>query len=37
MSAAEGVGMRGILFRVDRGHDLKAELSALGVRLPRPC
>lgn len=33
--AAQAVGMRGVLFRVDRGHDLKAELEALGVHPPR--
>ena len=33
--AAQAVGMRGVLFRVDRGHDLKAELAALGVHPPR--
>ena len=32
--AAEEVGMRGILFRVDRGHDLRSKLEALGVRPP---
>jgi len=30
--AAEEVGMRGVLFRVDHGHDLKSKLEALGVR-----
>ena len=29
--AAEAVGMRGIVYRVDRGHDLEAQLAALGV------
>ena len=33
--AAEEVGMRGILFRVDRGHDLRGKLEALGVRPPQ--
>jgi putative hydrolase of the HAD superfamily len=33
--AAGEVGMRGILFRVDRGQNLEAELAALGVRPPR--
>jgi len=32
VAAAEQVGMRGIHFRVDRGHDLKSMLEALGVR-----
>jgi putative hydrolase of the HAD superfamily len=31
--AAEAVGMRGVLYRVDRGEDLAARLAALGVRL----
>jgi putative hydrolase of the HAD superfamily len=31
--AAEAIGMRGILYRVDRGHDLEAQLAELGVRL----
>lgn len=30
---AEAVGMRGILFRVDRGEDLAARLAALGLRI----
>jgi putative hydrolase of the HAD superfamily len=34
VAAAEQVGMRGIHFRVDRGHDLKEKLEALGVRPP---
>jgi putative hydrolase of the HAD superfamily len=29
--AAEAIGMRGIVYRVDRGHDLAAQLAALGV------
>jgi putative hydrolase of the HAD superfamily len=29
--AAEAVGMRGIVYRVDRGHDLAAQLAELGV------
>lgn len=33
--AAQAIGMRGVFFRVDRGHDLKAELEALGVHPPR--
>ncbi len=33
--AAQQIGMRGVFFRVDRGHDLKAELEALGVHPPR--
>jgi putative hydrolase of the HAD superfamily len=32
--AAEQVGMRGVFFRVDRGHDLRAMLAELGVRPP---
>jgi len=35
VTAARQVGMRGILFRVDRGQDLRAELTALGVSPPR--
>lgn len=31
--AAQQVGMRGALFRVDRGGDLRVELAALGVHL----
>ncbi|OGK78839.1 MAG: hypothetical protein A2X53_06025 [Candidatus Rokubacteria bacterium GWA2_70_23] len=31
IAAAESVGMQAILFRVDRGHDLRAQLGALGV------
>ncbi|MEK7369892.1 MAG: hypothetical protein AAB265_00420 [candidate division NC10 bacterium] len=31
IAAAESVGMKAILFRVDRGHDLRAQLAALGV------
>ncbi len=34
VAAAREVGMRGILLRVDRGHDLKAELATLGVHPP---
>lgn len=34
VTAARQVGMRGILFRVDRGQDLRAELTALGVSPP---
>jgi putative hydrolase of the HAD superfamily len=30
--AAEAVGMRGVLHRVDRGDDLRAQLAAVGVR-----
>ena len=33
--ASQQVGMRGILYRVDRGQDLRAELTALGVSPPR--
>ena len=33
--AAVEVGMRGILFRVDRGQDLQAELAAVGIRPPQ--
>jgi putative hydrolase of the HAD superfamily len=29
--AAEAIGMRGIVYRVDRGHDLEAQLAELGV------
>jgi beta-phosphoglucomutase-like phosphatase (HAD superfamily) len=29
--AAEALGMRGIVYRVDHGHDLPALLAALGV------
>ncbi len=32
VEAAVEVGMRGILFRIDRGHDLSALLAELGVR-----
>ena len=31
IAAAESVGMKAILFRVDRGDDLRAQLAALGV------
>ncbi|MEK7838278.1 MAG: HAD-IA family hydrolase, partial [candidate division NC10 bacterium] len=31
IAAAESVGMQAILFRVDRGDDLRAQLGALGV------
>ncbi len=33
--AAEAVGMAAVLYRVDRGHDLGAQLAALGIE-PRP-
>lgn len=33
--AAEEAGLRGVLYRVDRGDDLRAQLEALGVR-PAP-
>lgn len=32
VAAAEQCGMRGVLFRIDRGHDLRAQLEKLGVR-----
>jgi putative hydrolase of the HAD superfamily len=32
--AAEAAGMRGVLFRIDRGDDLRAQLAAVGV-VPR--
>ena len=35
VKAAEEIGMRGVLHRVDQGDDLRAQLAALGV-LPRP-
>jgi len=35
VAAAEAAGMRGILYRVDRGDDLRAQLAAVGV-VPRP-
>jgi putative hydrolase of the HAD superfamily len=35
VEAARAVGMTGVLHRVDRGDDLRAQLAALGVR-PRP-
>lgn len=35
VAAAVGVGMRAILFRVDRGQDLEAELAAAGVTPPQ--
>jgi FMN phosphatase YigB (HAD superfamily) len=31
VKAAEGLGMRGVLFRIDRGDDLGAQLAAVGV------
>jgi hypothetical protein len=31
VKAAQDVGMHGVLFRVDRGDDLRAQLGALGV------
>jgi putative hydrolase of the HAD superfamily len=34
VKAAQDLGMHGVLFRVDRGDDLRAQLAALGV-LPR--
>lgn len=34
VAAAEQAGMRGMLFRLDRGHDLAAALAAIGVRPP---
>lgn len=33
--AAEAAGLRGVLFRMDRGDDLRAQLAAVGV-VPRP-
>jgi putative hydrolase of the HAD superfamily len=35
VEAARQVGMRAVLFRADKGHDLRAELAAVGVA-PRP-
>jgi len=35
VKAAEAAGMRGIVYRVDRGDDLRAQLAAVGV-VPRP-
>jgi putative hydrolase of the HAD superfamily len=35
VAAAEAAGMRGILYHVDRGDDLRAQLAAVGV-VPRP-
>jgi putative hydrolase of the HAD superfamily len=32
--AAEGAGLRGVLYRVDRGDDLRAQLAALGIVAP---
>jgi putative hydrolase of the HAD superfamily len=32
VEAAEAVGMEGVLHRVDRGHDLRTQLAAVGVR-----
>ena len=34
LSAAVAAGMRGVLYRVDRGDDLRAGLAAAGVRPP---
>ncbi len=34
VKAAQDVGMQGVLFRIDRGDDLRAQLAALGV-MPR--
>jgi epoxide hydrolase-like predicted phosphatase len=34
VKAARDLGMRGVLFRIDRGDDLRAQLAALGV-IPR--
>jgi putative hydrolase of the HAD superfamily len=34
VKAAQDLGMQGVLFRVDRGDELRAQLAALGV-LPR--
>jgi FMN phosphatase YigB (HAD superfamily) len=31
VEAARGVGMQAVLFRVDKGDDLRAQLAALGV------
>lgn len=37
VKAAEQVGMRGTLYRVDKGDDLRAQLAAVGVTPPRGC
>jgi len=34
VAAAAGVGMRGIYYRVDHGHDLRAKLAEVGVSPP---
>jgi putative hydrolase of the HAD superfamily len=34
VAAAEALGMRGVVYRVDRGDDLGARLAALGVAVP---
>ena len=34
VAAAGDVGMRGLLFRIDRGHDLRALLAEAGVDVP---
>jgi putative hydrolase of the HAD superfamily len=34
VEAARAVGMQGVLHRVDRGDDLRAQLAALGVSPP---
>ena len=31
VDAARAVGMHGVLHRVDKGHDLRAQLAALGI------
>ena len=31
VEAARGVGMQAVLFRVDKGDDLRAQLAALGI------
>jgi putative hydrolase of the HAD superfamily len=36
VAAAEAAGMRGILYRVDRDDDLRAQLAAVGVVAPSP-
>jgi putative hydrolase of the HAD superfamily len=36
VAAAETAGMRGIVYRVDRGDDLRAQLAAVGVMADRP-
>jgi putative hydrolase of the HAD superfamily len=35
VAAARAVGMTAVLFRIDRGHDLAAQLAAVGVRPAR--